>query len=120
MEVIKVYEIKIQSLKVYDSTILRGKRLSLTLISSFYLKCLGIHENVLVTKQNYQDTVPDFKYTQSSKLTLSGHKEQNLQLWAFSPPDTTMVVIKFPSACGVVVVNTCRRSSSKRNNKPHK
>jgi len=123
MEVIKVYEIKTQSLKVYDSTILRWKRLSLTLISlsSFYLKCLGIHENVLGTKQNYQDTVPDFKYTQSSKLTLlSGHKQQNLQLWAFSQPDTTMVVIKFPSACGVVVVNTCRRSSSKINNKPHK
>lgn len=77
MEVIKVYEVKTQSLTVYDRTILRWKRLPLTLISlsSFYLKCLGIQENVLGTKQNYQDIVPDFKNTQSSKLTLlSGHK----------------------------------------------
>lgn len=28
-----------------------------------YLKCLGIHENVLGTKQNDQDIVPDFKNT---------------------------------------------------------
>lgn len=123
MEVIKVYEIKTRSLKVSDGTNLRWKRLPFTLISlsSFYLKCLGIHENVQGTKQNYQDIiVPDFKNTQLSKLTpLSRHKQQNLQLWAFSQPDTTMVVIKFPSACGVVV-NTCRRSSSKRNSKPDK
>lgn len=122
MEVIKVYEMKTQGLTVNDSTILRWKKLSLTLISlsSFYLKCLDIHENVLGTKQNYQDTVPDFKNIQSSKLTLlNGHKQQNLQLQAFSQPDTTMVIIKFPSACGVVVENTCRSSNSKRNNKPN-
>lgn len=122
MEVIKVYEMKTQGLTVNESTILRWKKLSLTLISlsTFYLKCLGIHENVLGTKQNYQDTVPDFKNIQSSKLTLlNGHKQQNLQLRAFSQPDTTMVIIKFPSACGVVVENTRRSSNSKRNNKPN-
>lgn len=49
MEVIKVYEMKTQGLTVNESTILRWKKLSLTLISlsTFYLKCLGIHENVL-------------------------------------------------------------------------
>ena len=80
----------------------RWKRLLLTLtsLSNIYLKCLDIHENVLGTKQNYQDIVPDFKNTQSRKLILlSGHKQQNLQLRALSEPDAPMVLIKFPSVC---------------------
>lgn len=89
------------------------KRLLLTLTSlaNIYLKCPDIHENVLGTKQNYQDIVPDLKNTQSSKLILlSGH---NLQLRALSEPE-------FPSVCGMIVVNICRERNFKINNKPDK
>lgn len=37
-----------------------------------YLKCLGIHEDVLGTVQNHQDTVPVFKNIQSRILILLG------------------------------------------------
>lgn len=85
-------------------------------LSNIYLKCLGIHQNVLGTKQDYQDIVPDFKNTQSSKLILlNGHKQQNLQLWAFSQPD----VPTFPSLfCGSG--EYMQRRSLEINNKPNK
>lgn len=91
---------------------LRWKRLLLTLISlsNIYLKCLGIHQNVLGTIQNDQDIIPDFKNTQSSKLILlNGHQQQTSNSGHFP----NLMHLWFPSACSVVVGNTCRGRSLK-------
>lgn len=85
-------------------------------LSNIYLKCLGIHQNVLGTKQNYQDIVPDFKNT---------IKQINSAEWAQTAKPPTLGL--FPTRCSHVPLGLfcgsgecMQRRSLEINNKPNK